>query len=62
VVVVSGFHAGISLKEIERLAGDARRQLGCGGTVRDREVELQGDNPSAVRKVFLNAGFHVDGI
>jgi len=62
VIVVSGFHAGISSEEIERLAGDARRQLGCGGTVRHREVELQGDKPAAVRKVFLNAGFRVDGI
>ena len=62
VIVVSGFHAGISSEEIECLAGDARRQLGCGGTVRNREVELQGDNPAAVRKVFLDAGFRVDGI
>ena len=62
VIVISGFHAGISVEEIERLAGDARKQLGCGGTVRDREVELQGDHPAAVRKVFLNAGFRVDGI
>ena len=62
VIVVSGFHAGISPEEIGRLAGDARKQLGCGGTVRDCEVELQGDNPAAVRKVFLSAGFRVDGI
>ena len=62
VIVVSGFHAGISSEEIERLAGDARRQLGCGGTVRDREVELQGDNPAAIRKVFEVSGFRVDGI
>ena len=62
VIVVSGFHSGISAEEIETLGGDARKQLGCGGTVRNREVELQGDNPGAVRKVFLNAGFRVDGI
>ena len=62
VIVVSGFHEGFSLEEIEHLAGDARRRLGCGGTVRDREVEFQGDNPAAVRKVFQAAGFRVDGI
>ena len=62
VIVVSGFHAGIPSEEIGRLAGDARRQLGCGGTVRDRDVELQGDNATAVRKFFQAAGFRVDGI
>ena len=62
VIVVSGFHAAFPAEEIERLAGDARKQLGCGGTVRDREMEFQGDNPAAVRKVFQAAGFRVDGI
>ena len=28
VIVVSGFHAGISMTELERLASDARKQLG----------------------------------
>jgi translation initiation factor 1 len=62
VIVVSGFHGGVSVGEIERLAADARRRLGCGGTVRYREMEFQGDNPSTVRKVFQAAGFRVDGI
>ena len=62
VIVVSGFHEGISALEIERIASDARKQLGCGGTVRDREMEFQGDNPGAVRKVLQAAGYRVDGI
>ena len=62
VIVASGFHAGISGDEIVRLASDARKQLGCGGTVRDREMEFQGDNPAAVRKVLQAAGYRVDGI
>jgi len=62
VIVVSGFQAGISGPEIERLASDARKKLGCGGTVRGREMEFQGDNPATVRKVFQADGFRVDGI
>ena len=62
VIVVSGFHAGISGDEIERLAREARRQLGCGGTVRDREMEFQGDNRAAVRKILQADGFRVDGV
>lgn len=62
VIVAYGFHDGISLQEIERIASDARKQLGCGGTVRDREMEFQGDNSAAVRKVLQAAGFRVDGV
>ncbi|MEI8385969.1 MAG: translation initiation factor [Verrucomicrobiota bacterium] len=62
VIVVTGFHAGISGEEIERLAREARRQLGCGGTVRDREMEFQGDNRAAVRKILQADGFRVDGV
>ena len=62
VIVVSGFNSGIRVDEIEQLASDARKQLACGGTVRDREIEFQGDNAAAVRKVFQSAGFRVDGI
>mgnify|MGYP001228366371 FL=1 len=62
VIVVQGFHEGIFQEEIERLAGLVRRKLGCGGTVRDREVEIQGDNPAAVRKILQAEGFRVDGV
>lgn len=62
VVVVSGFESQISDSEIERLARDARQACGCGGTVREREIELQGDNPEKVRAFFEKAGFRVAGI
>lgn len=62
VIVVSGFHDGITGEEIKRLAGEIRRRIGCGGTVRDREMEFQGDNPAAVRKALQDEGFRVAGI
>ena len=62
VIVVSGFHAGISGEHINRLASEIRRRIGCGGTVRDREMEFQGDNPAAVRIALQAEGFRVDGI
>lgn len=43
VVVVSGFDPAFPEEEIEELARCLRKQCGCGGTVRDREIELQGD-------------------
>lgn len=62
VVVVSGFENHIPDSEIERLAREARQACGCGGTVREREIELQGDNPEKVRAFFENAGFRVGGV
>ena len=62
VVVVSGFLPSISGGRIEELARDARRHCGCGGTVRDREIELQGDQPGAVRQFFEFSGFKVAGV
>jgi translation initiation factor 1 len=62
VVVVSGFENHIPDSEIERLARDARQSCGCGGTLRGREIELQGDNPQKVRAFFEKAGFRVGGV
>lgn len=62
VVVVSDFESHISEAEIEDLARKARQACGCGGTVREREIELQGDNAPKVRAFFKGAGFRVVGV
>ena len=62
VVVVSDFATHISEMEIEGFARKARQSCGCGGTVRGREIELQGDNPPQVRAFFEKAGFRVAGV
>ena len=62
VVVVSDFDARISDVEIEDFARKARQACGCGGTVRGREIELQGDNAAKVRAYFEGAGFRVAGV
>ncbi len=49
VVVVSGFAPAFPQAAIEKLARDVRRRCGCGGTVRDREIEFQGDDPDRFR-------------
>lgn len=62
VVIVSDFAAHFSLDDIDRLAKKARQSCGCGGTVRDREIELQGDNPALARAFFEKEGFRVAGV
>lgn len=61
VIVASAFESTISDARLEEFAKRARQSCGCGGTRRDREIELQGDDPAKVRKFFENEGFRVRG-
>lgn len=56
VTVVSGF-VGIGLSEKEQLAKKMRAACGCGGTVKDGQIEIQGDQRETVARILSEAGF-----
>jgi translation initiation factor 1 len=56
VTVVAGF-IGIGLPEKEQLAKKMRAACGCGGTVKDGCIEIQGDQRERVAKILAEAGF-----
>ena len=56
VTVVSGF-VGIGLPEKDQLAKKMRAACGCGGTVKDGQIEIQGDQRETVAKILSEAGF-----
>lgn len=56
VTVVTGF-AGIGQPEKEQLAKKMRTACGCGGTVKDGRIEIQGDQRGTVAKILTDAGF-----
>lgn len=56
VTVISGF-VGIGLPEKETLAKKMRAACGCGGTVKDGQIEIQGDQRETVAKILSAAGF-----
>jgi translation initiation factor 1 len=56
VTVVSGF-VGIGLPEKEALAKKMRAACGCGGTVKDGAIEIQGDQRETVARILSEAGF-----
>jgi translation initiation factor 1 len=56
VTVVSGF-TGIGLPEKEQLAKKMRSACGCGGTVKDGQIEIQGDQREAIAEILAAAGF-----
>ena len=56
VTTVSGF-VGISLGEKEQLCKKMRGVCGCGGTVKDGAIEIQGDQRETVARILTEAGF-----
>jgi len=62
VIVVDDFASHLPAALIESTAKKLRGVCGCGGTVRGRTIELQGDQPARVRAVLEAEGFQVAGI
>jgi translation initiation factor 1 len=56
VTVIDGF-VGIGLPEKEQLAKKIRGACGCGGTVKDGAIEIQGDQRETIARILTEAGF-----
>lgn len=56
-VTVAGGFTGIGLPEKEQLGRRIRAACGCGGTVKDGRIEIQGDQREAVVRILSEAGF-----
>ncbi len=56
VTVVDGF-VGIGLPEKEQLAKTMQKVCGCGGTVKEGRIEIQGDKREVIAEVLRKAGF-----
>ena len=57
VTVVKNF-VGIGLPEKEQLAKAMRCACGTGGTVKDGQIEIQGDKRAEVARILAEANFH----
>jgi len=56
VTVVTHF-VGIGLPEKEKLAKQMQKACGTGGTVKDGQIEIQGDKRAEVALILTEAGF-----
>jgi translation initiation factor 1 len=57
VIVISGIP--LSSPEIKELAGVLKKKCGCGGTVKDGVIEIQGDHRDALSTELQARGFKV---
>jgi translation initiation factor 1 len=62
VIVVDDFATHLPVSVIEKVAKKLRTVCGCGGTVKGRAIELQGDQPARVRTALEAEGFQVAGV
>ena len=62
VIVIHNFSTHQPESVIEKTAKKIRAACGCGGTVRNREIEIQGDQVAKIRTVLEADGFQVAGV
>ena len=62
VIVIYDFAPNIGYNYIESLAGKLKAACGCGGTTRERTIEIQGDQPGRIRELLEAEGFRVAGV
>lgn len=62
VIVVHDFATHLPVSVIETIAKKVRQQCGCGGAVKGRTIEVQGDQAGRIRTVLEKEGFQVRGV
>ena len=62
VVVIHHFPPEVTLAQMEALAKRLRQALGTGGTLKERTIEMQGDQPAKVRAFLEKEGYQVAGV
>ena len=62
VIVVHDFPSHLMLSKIEEMARILRSGCGCGGTVKERTIEIQGDQPGKIRELLEREGWQVAGV
>ena len=62
VIVIHDFPPALNKPALEDLARDLRRAIGTGGTVCERTIEMQGDQPAKIRGFLEKLGYQVAGV
>lgn len=57
--IISGFDDGVDIKD---LAKKLKMKRACGGTVKNKIIELQGNHKSFIKPILVSEGFSEDQI
>jgi translation initiation factor 1 len=56
VTIVYGFYGDIDL---EKSCKEIKQKCGCGGTLKDNRIEIQGDKRDVIENYFVAKGFKI---
>jgi translation initiation factor 1 len=62
VIVIHDFAHDISNDSIEQLGRKLRQACGCGGAIKQRTIEIQGNHVARLRELLEAEGFRVAGV
>jgi len=57
--IISGFDNGVDIKEIAKKLKDKRA---CGGTIKNKTIELQGNHKGHIKPLLVEIGFNEEQI
>ncbi|MCR4284890.1 MAG: stress response translation initiation inhibitor YciH [archaeon] len=57
--LISGFDDGVDIKEI---AKTLKAKRACGGTVKNKKIELQGNHVGFIKPILVSIGFNEEQI
>ena len=57
--MISGFDDGVDIKDI---ANQLKAKRACGGTVKNKTIELQGNHKGHIKPILVSLGFSNDHI
>ncbi len=57
--IISGLGKDVNLKD---LASELKSKMACGGTVKNKNIELQGDHRKNIKKALIALGFKEEQI
>tara|TARA_Y100000310_G_scaffold340558_1_gene436715 strand:- start:962 stop:1279 length:318 start_codon:yes stop_codon:yes gene_type:complete len=57
--IVSGFDDGVDIKDI---AKSLKAKRACGGTFKNKSIELQGNHKGHIKEILISLGFNGDQI
>ena len=59
---ISTIVGGLKDVDIKDIAKKLKEKLACGGTVKNNEIELQGDHKNRIKNVLIELGFEAEKI
>lgn len=57
--IISGFDDGVNIKKI---AKKLKTKRACGGTVKNKAIELQGNHKGCIKPILVSEGFNEEQI